>query len=185
MRQLPSCAIEQIDRLENVHLIQDAYRRFCEAIRGSANLAFTARDIAIEIGERLMIERGRVRSGEWYLWIKTNCPFSRQTADRYVRIANRSHVSDSKAAMQTLRQLYLAAGIIKPAIPHGQFQPLAAAVPEVAVQIEIVALYFQRWETSVFRKHFGTADRVQLEYWLGYLQPIADAVAEIKRRLSA
>lgn len=141
--------------------------------------------LAIEVGQRLTIERQRCPAREWTFWLEVNCPqISKPTADRYIRLASKSHMIHSAPQLQTLRQAYLLAGIIKPAIPHGQFIPLGAAVPEATIQIEMVSLYFHRWENTIFRKHLAAADKPQLEYWRNYLRPAHDAYEEIASRLA-
>jgi Protein of unknown function (DUF3102) len=45
-----------------------------------------ALETAIQIGGLLAEQRGKSKRGEWLPWLKTNIQFSRQTADRYLRV---------------------------------------------------------------------------------------------------
>jgi hypothetical protein len=75
---------------------------------------------ALECGRLMLAQKqtlqqrsGKERCG-WIEWLAENCPqISEQTARRYMALAKRSHVSGYLENCSTLRQAYLATGIIK------------------------------------------------------------------------
>lgn len=82
--------------------------------------AHTAVQKAIECG-RLMLQQkellqsqtGKTRCG-WLEWLEANCPqISEQTARRYMALAKRMEMSGTVEDFATIRQAYLAMGILK------------------------------------------------------------------------
>ena len=67
----------------------------------------------IEAGKALWIAKGRVQPGQWESWTKSNLPhFSRSKISRYMAAAERiCHVTNLNE-IRTVRQAYLACGII-------------------------------------------------------------------------
>jgi len=113
---------------------------YAEAATLSANAkdqATAAVEKALECG-RLMLKQkeslqrlsGKERCG-WIEWLESNCPdISEQTARRYMALAKRSHVSGYFEDFSTLRQAYLATGILKQA-PKVEPTPVDAKTPWV------------------------------------------------------
>ncbi len=61
--------------------------------------------------------------GEWLDWLGVNCPeICDRTARRYIRLANRTHVSDLSDA-HSLRKAYLATGVLPEPAPREAVQP--------------------------------------------------------------
>lgn len=100
--------------------INETYAESKALAEGTQQQAAAAVAKAVECG-RLMLEQkeilqqavGRDRPG-WLDWLAANCPsISEQTARRYMALAKRSHVSGCIEDAATLRQAYLATGILK------------------------------------------------------------------------
>lgn len=100
--------------------INEAYAESKVLAEGVQQQAAAAVAKAVECGN-LMLEQkellqqatGKERSG-WLDWLAAHCPtISERTARRYMSLAKRSHVSASIDDATTLRQAYLATGIIK------------------------------------------------------------------------
>ena len=76
---------------------------------GQARQAITA---AVQCGDLLNRQKTSLPHGEWLPWLANRCPdISAETARRYMRLANRSIVTDLTDATN-LRQAYLATGVL-------------------------------------------------------------------------
>lgn len=75
--------------------------------------AFTAVESAVECGRKL-IEAKTLCHGEFDFWLTTNCPqISRRTAYNYIAVARKVQTfAQSPTDFQTLKQLYIACGIM-------------------------------------------------------------------------
>jgi hypothetical protein len=77
-----------------------------------------ALEIAAQCGEFLLIAKRQIPHGEWGDWLRKYCPkLSIQTANRYMRLANPTHVSDLDA-MGTLKQAYRVTGVLRARLPN-------------------------------------------------------------------
>lgn len=180
---------------DNIARINELHRECVTEIRSGAKSFLSAKLKAEEIGERLLIEKRKVRSGDWLLWLEVNCPeLPERTAQWYMKLASRKCLeikpATRKAALppvdlQAFRKLLLIGEVIHPPIPSASsLQHSISPLPADGVQVEMVGLVIKRWLATVFRSRLESADEEQLRYWLEYLQPAADAVAEIRRRLA-
>lgn len=75
--------------------------------------AATAVTKAFECGQLLLQQKAALKHGGWIEWLDANCPqIGERTARKYMSLAKRNHGSDLNDAA-TLRQAYLACGIIQ------------------------------------------------------------------------
>jgi hypothetical protein len=75
---------------------------------------------AVECGRALSQLKELLRHGDWDRWVEEQCGLSRATANRYMRLA--SH-SDRLTRSMSIREAYIAAGVIKPRQPDPPPQP--------------------------------------------------------------
>lgn len=73
-----------------------------EACIGAAG---TAVEHAIKAGRLLVEAQALIPYGEWGRWIKTNCRFSRMTANRYMRVSCNARVTTLESVRQALAML--------------------------------------------------------------------------------
>jgi hypothetical protein len=66
---------------------------------------------AVECGQALWQLRELLRHGDWDRWVEEQCALSRATANRYMRLARRA---DRVTPYMTIREAYIAAGVINP-----------------------------------------------------------------------
>jgi len=93
--------------------ILESHTAAIEATRVSEQSTKKAIQLAIEAGKDLISVKGQLKYGQWLPWLAKNCKtISEDTAERYMNLANSAHVR-KVADAPTLRQAYLAAGIIK------------------------------------------------------------------------
>lgn len=100
-----------------------------EAFRESNRLADEAKGYAseavakaIECGQLLLQQKAALKHGGWLDWLDTNLSeINERTARRYMALAKRTHVTDLNDA-STVRQAYLATGII-PTAPEKESTP--------------------------------------------------------------
>jgi hypothetical protein len=71
--------------------------------------------------ERSSLSSG-LRHGDWDRWVAERCALSRATANRYMRLASRP---DRLTPYVTIREAYLAAGVINPRRPRSKSPPEA------------------------------------------------------------
>ncbi|MFH1067157.1 MAG: DUF3102 domain-containing protein [bacterium] len=92
--------------------INQAYEEslaFADEVKGRV---FDAVNKAVECGQLLCRQKQHLKHGSWLEWLKINCPkVSQETARRYMRLANQSHVTDLKD-VSNLRQAYIATGVL-------------------------------------------------------------------------
>jgi len=102
--------------------INETYTEAAALAADAKNKTVAAVEKALECG-RLMLEQkqtlqrssGKDRCG-WIEWLSANCPqIGEVTARRYMALAKQSHVIGYLDDCSTLRQAYLATGILKPA----------------------------------------------------------------------
>jgi hypothetical protein len=75
---------------------------------------------AVECGHALSQLKHALRHGDWDRWVEEQCGLSRATAHRYMRLASRA---DRLTPYMTIREAYIAAGVIKPTQPHAEPPP--------------------------------------------------------------
>jgi hypothetical protein len=66
---------------------------------------------AVECGRALSGLKDLLKHGDWDRWVQDQCALSRSTANRYMRLA--SH-ADRLTRYMTIREAYIAAGVINP-----------------------------------------------------------------------
>src|SRR5690554_5121324 len=67
---------------------------------------------AVECGGLLLRQKESLPHGAWLPWLAEQCPdISARTARRYMRLAERTHVANLEDA-SSLRQAYLATGVL-------------------------------------------------------------------------
>lgn len=78
---------------------------------------------AIDCGRLLERQKGSLPHGAWTDWLAENCPeISVRTAQRYIRLSKTTHVSFFNDA-HSLRQAYLATGVLPEPAPREAVQP--------------------------------------------------------------
>jgi hypothetical protein len=142
---------------------------------------------AVECG-RLMLEQkealqrsvGKERPG-WLDWLEVNCPsISEQTARRYMTLAKRSHVSGCIEDCSTLRQAYVATGIIKEGDKKPKEEASNAETPWVRYVKPLDA--FRRWYLGrVEESPMASWDEDALRLLQNELQWFSNLHDEIKR----
>jgi hypothetical protein len=75
---------------------------------------------AVECGKALSQLKELLRHGHWDRWLEEQCALSRATASRYMRLA--SH-SGRLTRYITIREAYIAAGVIGPTQPDAPREP--------------------------------------------------------------
>ncbi|BET67416.1 hypothetical protein ASA1KI_23340 [Opitutales bacterium ASA1] len=82
---------------------------------------------AVQCGDLLTRQKASLPHGAWLPWLADHCPdISAETARRYMRLAKRSQVTDLTDAT-SLRQAYLATGVLPDAPPREASPPDANA----------------------------------------------------------
>ena len=121
--------------------------------REHANLALK---VAIEIGTYLNEAKRRAPKGHWLVWLQENCPdISQPTAYRYMGLARKlSHVINRKTDM-TIRQAYIACGILPDEPPGEKDTPNldhapAFASPDFLAQVRSVTQHVQAFQDLPF-----------------------------------
>jgi Protein of unknown function (DUF3102) len=75
---------------------------------------------AVECGHALSELKQALRHGEWDRWVEEQCGLSRATANRYMRLASQA---DRLTPYMTIREAYIAAGVINPRQARTQSPP--------------------------------------------------------------
>jgi hypothetical protein len=84
-----------------------------EQIAKAVERAFECGRLMVDQKQALQKQLGKERGG-WLDWLEANCPdISEQTARRYMALFKRSHVSGYLEDCNSLRQAYLATGILR------------------------------------------------------------------------
>ncbi len=122
--------------------INAAYHTARTAAASATEQARAAIAAAIECGHLLQRQKASLPHGAWLPWLTTHCPeLSAETARRYMRLAKRSHATDLTAA-SSLRQAYLATGVL-PAPPVRAATPPDANAPVITFTRGLDQ--FRRW----------------------------------------
>lgn len=98
-----------------LNLADQINRSYAESVT-LADIAQThinaALEKVIECGQLLKQQKDSLKHGGWIEWLRANCPdIHERTAQRYMKLANTTHVSFLQDA-STVRQAYIAAGIM-------------------------------------------------------------------------
>jgi hypothetical protein len=98
-----------------VEAIHSAYARAQQLRDLTLSTAADACQAALECGDLLIAARSH-HNGEFLLWFQCNCPqISESTAWNYMRISKlRRALGDRSVDLQTIKQFYIAAGILPP-----------------------------------------------------------------------
>lgn len=105
---------EQPKKLEEcAQQAREAHRQAVDAEKLVVESGRKSIAAAIAAGEALKTAKGLLVHGKWTAWVGKFVPqMSKETAQRYMRLAESSHVTDL-AECETLRQAYIATGILK------------------------------------------------------------------------
>ena len=99
-------------------------RTAADSATHEARAAITA---AVQCGDLLTRQKASVPHGTWLAWLAAHCPaISAETARRYMRLSKRSQVTDLTDAT-SLRQAYLATGVLPEPPPRDNGTPDANA----------------------------------------------------------
>jgi hypothetical protein len=91
------------------HLTREI-RKHAEGIR-SERLHPVRVKHAVECGKALSQLKELLKHGDWDRWVQEQCALSRATANRYMRLASGA---GQLTRYMTIREAYIAAGVIKP-----------------------------------------------------------------------
>jgi len=110
---------------------------------------------AVECGDLLVRQKASLPHGGWLPWLAAHCPqISAETARRYMRLAKRSRVTDLTAA-SSLRQAYLATGVLP------DTRPRDAAAPDATAPV----ITFTRGLDQFRRWYHRRTDELPLAKW--------------------
>ena len=112
--------VHSIDLSEAINVAYATAQTLAGSAREKAQHAIAA---AIDCGTLLERQKASLPHGEWLDWLGVNCPeICDRTARRYIRLANRTHVSDLSDA-HSLRKAYLATGVLPEPAPREAAEP--------------------------------------------------------------
>ena len=92
------------------HLLTDEIRQHAEGSRSERLHPVRLRH-AVTCGQALAQLKELLKHGDWDRWVVEQCALSRATANRYMRLASRT---DQLTPCMTIREAYIAAGVINP-----------------------------------------------------------------------
>jgi hypothetical protein len=104
---------------QRCHLLTDEIRQHAEGAR-SERLHPVRVKHAVACGQALTQLKELLKHGDWDRWVVEQCTLSRATANRYMRLASRA---DRLTPYMTIREAYLAAGVINPKQTDAPPQP--------------------------------------------------------------
>ena len=117
-------AMLSIDLSASINAAFATARTAADSATNEARHAITA---AVQCGDLLTRQKASVPHGTWLDWLATHCPdISAETARRYMRLSKRSQVTDLTDAT-SLRQAYLATGVLPEEPPRDNATPDANA----------------------------------------------------------
>jgi hypothetical protein len=117
-------AMLSIDLSASINAAFATARTAADSATTEARAAITA---AVQCGDLLTRQKASVPHGTWLDWLATHCPdISAETARRYMRLSKRSHETDLTDAT-SLRQAYLATGVLPEPPPRDNDTPDANA----------------------------------------------------------
>lgn len=117
-------AMLSIDLSASINAAFATARTAADSATSEARAAITA---AVQCGDLLTRQKASVPHGTWLDWLATHCPdISAETARRYMRLSKRSQVTDLTDAT-SLRQAYLATGVLPEEPPRDNAPPDANA----------------------------------------------------------
>lgn len=120
----PQGAMLSIDLSASINAAFATARTAADSATNEARSAITA---AVQCGDLLTRQKASVPHGTWLDWLATHCPdISAETARRYMRLSKRSQVTDLTDAA-SLRQAYLATGVLPEEPPRDNDTPDANA----------------------------------------------------------
>ena len=107
--------------------INAAYLAARAAADNATDHARAAITSAVQCGDLLLRQKASLPHGAWLPWLAQHCPdISAETARRYMRLSKRSQVTDLTDAT-SLRQAYLATGVLPEPPPRDNDTPDANA----------------------------------------------------------
>ena len=117
-------AMLSIDLSASINAAFVTARTAADSATNEARAAITA---AVQCGDLLTRQKASVPHGTWLDWLAAHCPdISAETARRYMRLSKRSQVTDLTDAT-SLRQAYLATGVLPEEPPRDNETPDANA----------------------------------------------------------
>jgi hypothetical protein len=117
-------AMLSIDLSASINAAFATARTAADSATSEARAAIIA---AVQCGDLLTRQKASVTHGTWLDWLATHCPdISAETARRYMRLSKRSQVTDLTDAT-SLRQAYLATGVLPEPPPRDNDTPDANA----------------------------------------------------------
>lgn len=117
-------AMLSIDLSASINAAFATARTAADCATNEARAAITA---AVQCGDLLTRQKASVPHGTWLDWLAAHCPdISAETARRYMRLSKRSQVTDLTDAT-SLRQAYLATGVLPEPPPRDNDNPDANA----------------------------------------------------------
>ena len=117
-------AMLSIDLSASINAAFATARTAADSATNEARHAITA---AVQCGDLLTRQKASVPHGTWLDWLAAHCPdISAETARRYMRLSKRSQVTDLTDAT-SLRQAYLATGVLPEEPPRDNDTPDANA----------------------------------------------------------
>ena len=165
-----------------------------ETIANSAKAqAGKAVEIAIECGRLLTLQKKQTEHGEWIAWIKSNCRFSEDTAQNYMRLFRRvsqlTKLEDKNAGggktetvrfienlkAKSIRQAYIATGILpeaqKPDV-DGKSTPIVTHVKH----IDFLVLWYRK---TIEHKPAKDWNFIEREALINDLTPLMEIYNEL------
>ena len=113
-----------IDLSASINAAFATARSAADSATNEARAAITA---AVQCGDLLTRQKASFPHGTWLAWLAAHCPaISAETARRYMRLSKRSQVTDLTDAT-SLRQAYLATGVLPEPPPRDSDTPDANA----------------------------------------------------------
>jgi hypothetical protein len=136
---------------------------------------------AVEAGNLLIKQRDEIPEGQWIKWLAENCPgIVRQTAHNLMRAAIHVRENDGYIDVQTVRQLYIAAGILK----EKESTPGSGAIePEKTLISPFIRI------NDVLRLNYTDEhlDKFQPQGWVmlrGYIEKLREELNSLEDKLA-
>jgi len=154
------------------------------AVTQAREHASNALNAAVEIGHYLNEARRRAGKGHWLDWLEKNCPdLSQPTAYRYMGLARKlSHVINGKNGM-TIRQAYLACGILPDEPTVKKEPPDLDHAPEFgATEVLAQVRSLRQYVSGIQGLPFDTMDAPFLEQLSEEMSALIEVCDEVKTK---
>lgn len=182
---------EIIPQSEIVSQINELHAKAESLVKSAKENASEAIAYAVECGKYLHAQKKSLPHGSWIAWIGENCNFCRKSATNYINLyrkfspkllesSNGKHVSHlSEVAPKTLRQAYIATGILLdiPKSENGEkITPLVVHVKH----IDAVVLWYRKTAERTPAKNWNYIEREALINDLTPLMEIYNELIELQ-----